>query len=84
MGKYPEIGSGVFLICATYIYSGVLESIDHEYVVLTEPSIVYETGAWSALSKSKKKAAWKNAERLPTSRLPIDRGAVEAGPAVLE
>ena len=58
-------------MCANYIYGGTLEDITIDKVVLREPSIIYETGPWDA-------KAWKDAQKLPTDRLYLERSAVES------
>jgi hypothetical protein len=68
---HPLKGKIVVAMCANYIYTGVLEEVAVDRVVLGKPSIVYETGEWAAKS-------WKDAQRLPTSRVFIERSAVES------
>jgi len=65
------LGERVMLLCLNYIYSGTLEGVAADCVVLTEPSIVYETGEWSAKQYS-------DAQRLPCARLYVQRGAIES------
>lgn len=65
------IGKPVVVMCANYIYTGILESVTHDYVALKEPSIVYETGEWTA-------SEWKDAQKLPTDQIKLERTAVES------
>jgi hypothetical protein len=65
------LGERVVLLCLNYIYVGVLEGVDTDCVLLAEPSIVYETGEWSA-------ATWKDAQRLHCEKLYVQRGAIES------
>lgn len=58
-------------MAANYIYCGTLEEVTPDRVVLADPSIVYETGAWTD-------AKWKDAQRLPTNRIHIERTSVES------
>jgi len=67
----PLIGKQVVVLCANYIYTGVLEAVGHDVLVLSSPSIIYETGAWSD-------DAWRDAQRLPARRITIERTASES------
>lgn len=51
------LGERVTLFCLNYIYTGKLVGINAACVKLSEPAIVFETGAFDD--------AWKNAEALP-------------------
>lgn len=64
-------GKSVVVMCANYIYAGELQEITHDLVWLRDPSIVYETGEWSAKT-------WKDAQRLPVPLLRIERSAIES------
>jgi hypothetical protein len=68
---HPLRDKYVIAMAANYIYCGTLEEIAVDRVVLRDPSIIYETGEWSA-------AKWKDAQRLPTNRIHIERSAVES------
>jgi hypothetical protein len=46
-GLESLLGERVLLMCANYFYSGVLEGVNDTFVVLTDPAIVYETGAFA-------------------------------------
>ena len=52
------LGERVTLFCANYIYTGKLTGINETYLLLTDPSIVYETGSFSEKN-------WKDAQALP-------------------
>jgi hypothetical protein len=65
------LGQRVMLLCLNYIYSGVLKAIEHDRLVLAEPSIVYETGPWDTNTYS-------DTQRLPCELLYVQRGAIEA------
>ena len=65
------LGERVTLLCANYFYTGKLLGVNETCVLLGEPSIVYETGAWN-------EKAWKDAQRLPADKLYVQRAAVEA------
>ncbi|MDX6480312.1 MAG: hypothetical protein QOG85_822 [Gaiellaceae bacterium] len=74
----------VVVLCANYIYEGVLEDLTHDVVTLREPRIVYVTGPWEEVRREgsgRKGAAevqWRRAERIPVKLLRIERCAVEA------
>lgn len=70
-GLESLLGERVMLLCLNYIYAGVLEGVNTDCVLLAEPSIVYETGEWSAKQ-------WKDAQRLPCEKLYVQRGAIES------
>ena len=65
------LGKRVFLFCANYHYVGTLTGVNEQDIILTNPAIVYETGAWSA-------AKFSNVEDLPTPEIRIRTAAVEA------
>ena len=52
------MGETVTLFCVNYFYTGKLIGVNDTCVLLEDPSIVYETGAWS-------EAKWKDAQKLP-------------------
>ena len=70
-GLESLLGERVMLLCLNYIYAGVLEGVNTDCVLLTEPSIVYETGEWSSKQ-------WKDAQCLPCDKLYVQRGAIES------
>lgn len=59
-GLNKLIGQVVTLFCVNYIYTGTLAGVNEDCVLLEDPSIVYETGAFS-------EKAWKDAQRLPNA-----------------
>ncbi len=67
----PLIGKLIVVMCANYIYTGILSEMRPDVLVLSEPSIVYETGSWSD-------ETWKDAQRLPTPSITIERSAGES------
>ena len=69
-GLEKLLGETVTLFCLNYIYTGKLAGINQTCVLLTDPSIVYETGPFS----DKK---WKDAQALPAD-LYVMLSAVEA------
>ena len=46
-GLVKLIGQQVTLMCACYFYTGKLIGVNDECVLLEDPAIIYETGAWS-------------------------------------
>lgn len=64
-------GKQVLVLCSNYFYAGVLDNVTHDLVILRDPSIVYETGEWSAKD-------WARAERLPMREIRIERSAIES------
>ena len=57
-GLESLLGENVTLFCLNYIYTGKLTGVNETCVLLTDPSIIYETGA---LDTDK----WEDAQRLP-------------------
>jgi len=49
------MGEQVLLLCGNYFYAGKLTGVNKTIAELTDASIVYETGEWSA-------KAWKDAQ----------------------
>ena len=52
------IGERITLFCMNYIYTGKLLGVNDTCILLTDPSIVYETGAFDD-------PEWKDAQALP-------------------
>lgn len=47
-GLESLMGEQVILLCGNYFYAGKLTGVNKTIVELTDASIVYETGQWSA------------------------------------
>ena len=69
-GLVKLMGERVTLFGMNYIYTGKLVGVNDTCVLLDNPSIVYETGAFT-------EKAWKDAQALPSS-LYVMLSAVEA------
>lgn len=69
-GMESLIGQNVTLFCVNYIYTGKLIGVNATCVMLKDPSIVYETGAFAEKN-------WKFAERV-TDLLYIQVSAIES------
>ena len=52
------MGERVTLFCLNYIYTGKLIGVNDTCVLLSDPAIVYETGAFD-------ESDWKDAQNLP-------------------
>ena len=57
-GLVKLMGQRVTLFCVNYIYTGKLIGVNIDDVLLTDASIVYETGAFT-------NTEWKDAQSLP-------------------
>jgi hypothetical protein len=57
-GLEKFFGERITLFCANYIYTGTLSGVNDTCVLLTDASIVYETGEFNA-------GGWKDAQKLP-------------------
>jgi hypothetical protein len=64
------MGERVTLFCLNYIYTGKLSGVNETCVLLEDPAIVYETGAFTD-------AKWKDAQPLP-NKLYVQVGAIES------
>jgi hypothetical protein len=69
-GLASLLGERVLLMCANFYYEGVLEGINEECVLLSDPGIVYATGAW--LEK-----AWRDRQQLPGDHY-VQKQAIES------
>ena len=70
-GPVTLLGKNVYVSCASYAYSGTVTGVNDRFLELSDPSIVYETGPWTA-------SAWKDAQRLPTDSITIFFSQVES------
>jgi hypothetical protein len=69
-GLEALMGEQITLFCLNYIYTGKLIGVNTACVLLENPMIVYETGAFSD-------KAWKDAQALP-NELYVMVGAIES------
>ncbi len=69
-GLMKLLGEKVTLLCANYFYTGTLVGVNETCVLLEQPSIVYETGAWH-------EKGWKDAQALPGA-IYVMTAAIEA------
>ncbi len=54
------LGERVTFFCMNYFYVGKLIGVNDKYVLLEEPSIIYETGSFN-------ENLWKDAQPLPNN-----------------
>ena len=64
------MGQRITLFCMNYIYTGKLVGVSATCVKLSDPAIVYETGAFYD-------KAWKDAQSLPND-LYVSTAAIES------
>ena len=69
-GLISLLNQRITLFCLNYFYTGKLSGVNEDCVLLTEASIVYETGAWTAKD-------WGNAQKLPND-IYVMKAAIEA------
>ena len=69
-GFLALLGQTITCFCAVYIYTGKLVGVNDDCILLENPSIVYETGAFDVKQ-------WKDAQKLP-NELYIQKGMIEA------
>lgn len=70
-GLLKLIGERVTLFCQIYIYTGKLIGVNESCVLLEDPAVVYETGAFTD-------KAWKDAQALPHKQWYVQIGAIES------
>ena len=70
-GMESLLGETVTLFCVNYFYTGKLTGVNTDCVELTNPAIVYETGAWE-------ESSWADCQRLPGKTLFVNKVAIEA------
>ena len=69
-GPLDLLGKVVYVSCSSYAYTGKLSGVNDKFIELEEPSIVFETGAFTA-------SAWKDAQRLPCKKTLIFFAQIE-------
>ena len=69
-GLIKLIGHVVTLFCLNYIYTGLLEGVNGDCVLLSNPSIVYETGPFNTKD-------WVDAQKLPND-IYVMKSAIES------
>lgn len=70
-GLESLMGEQLLLLCANYFYTGKLVGVNESFVELEEPSIVYETGAWTT-------KGYQDAQKLHTKTFHVCTAAIEA------
>jgi len=70
-GLEKLIGSRVLLLCSSYFYTGKLIRVNKKFVLLQDPSIVYDTGSFD-------KQGYADAQRLHTKEFYIMTNSIEA------
>lgn len=70
-GLSKLLGERVTLFCQSYFYNGILEGVNETCVLLTDPKVIYETGAWSDSS-------WKDAQSMNVKELYVQISAIES------
>lgn len=71
IGLPSLIGQSVLLFCLSYIYLGKLTAVGDACVELTDPSIVYETGAFNTKH-------YTDAQQLHIDKWYVQRSAIES------
>ena len=70
-GLEKLLGEVITLFCANYIYTGMLSGVNDTCVLLTDASIVYETGDFTD-------KGWKDAQKLPGKEWYVQTLAIES------
>ena len=69
-GFMALMGETITVFCLNYIYTGILTGVNDTCILLDKPSIVFETGDFSAKN-------WKDAQKLP-NQLYVQMGCIES------
>lgn len=69
-GFMALLGSPVLVFCMNYIYTGTLTGVNEDCILLEDPKIVYQTGAFTD-------SKFEDAQALPNS-LYIQKNSVES------
>ena len=69
-GLESLLGENVLIFALNYIYNGVLSGVNGDFVLLENPSIIYETGAFSDQK-------FKDKQTLPF-QLYVQKSAIES------
>lgn len=70
-GFIKLLGQKITIFCLNYIYTGVLRGVDEICVLLEDPKIVYDTGAFD-------KPTWKNAQSLCVREFYVMTSSIES------
>lgn len=65
------LGETVTLFCLNYFYNGKLAGVNDTCVLLQDPKVIYETGAFSD-------KAWKDAQVMNIEELYVQKNAIES------
>ena len=69
-GLEKLLGEKVTFFCLNYFYTGKMIGVDENFVLLEDPKIIYETGAFSLED-------WKDAQSMCVKELYINRSTIE-------
>ena len=70
-GLISLLGEQVLLLCTNYFYTGQLDGVNETCVLLSNPSIVYETGQWTD-------KLYADSQKLHTDKLYVNISAIES------
>ena len=70
-GLLGLMGETITCLCVNYFYTGKLTGLYNNYIELSEPSIVYQTGNWSD-------KGWEDAQKLPCDTIYVMKSAIES------
>ena len=70
-GLVKLLGQRVTVFCLSYFYNGILKGVNDSCLLLGDPKIIYETGAWSD-------SDWKDAQAMGIDEIYVQISAIEA------
>ncbi len=65
------LGSTVTVFCVNYFYNGVLVGVNDDCILIEDPKVIYETGAFTDSS-------WKDVQDMGIKELYIQKAAIES------
>ncbi len=70
-GLMALMGQRITLMCMNYFYTGELVGVNETCVMLKNPSVVYETGAYT-------EPEWADAQKLPSDEYYVMINSIES------
>jgi hypothetical protein len=70
-GYITMLDKEVYVICTSYAYTGTLSGVNNTFLEISNPSIVYDSGPWTAKKFS-------DVQALPTKKVVIQLSQIES------
>ncbi len=72
-GFEAVLGESITILSGVYHYTGILSGVHEDHLELSDPKLIYETGAWTD-------SDWKDAQPLPSPWRVMRQGIESWGP----